>query len=139
MAKSATVSRKTPKAATEPRLGIFWLVDTELLTDSLPLSNCENDGDFRNYPGSHIDVWTRWEKIGRAPSQSEYEEFPRGRVTYNVKADTYALLADTCILKHKDLIAAIKREFYLPKKTSVCKDPHYRCFHCLHGNALDEE
>jgi hypothetical protein len=146
MTKSARSSRKASKAATEPRLGIFWLVNGELLTDSLPLRECENDGDFRNYPGSHIDVWRQWQRIGKAPVESVYEEYPRGRVTQNAKADTYALLADKCILKHKDLIAAIRREFHLPKKTSVGGDKtsvggdsHYRCFHCLHGNALDEE
>ena len=139
MAKSTTSKRKVPKAPTEPRLGIFWLVNGELLTDSLPLSECEDDGDFRNYPASHIDVWTEWQRIGKAPSPSEYEEFPRGRVTHNVKADTFALLADKCILKRKDLIARIKRELHLPKQTSLGTDPHYRCFQCLHGNADDED
>jgi len=37
MTKSARNSRKASKAATEPRLGIFWLVNGELLTDSLIL------------------------------------------------------------------------------------------------------
>jgi len=31
MAKSATSNRRTPRAATEPRLGIFWLVKGSLL------------------------------------------------------------------------------------------------------------
>ena len=137
MAKSATSNRRTPKAATEPRLGIFWLVDGKLLTDSLPLSECEDDRDFRNYPASHIDVWTEWQRIGKAPSPSEYEEFPRGRVIHN--GDGFTIRADRCILKRKDLIARIKRELHLPKQISLGKDPHYKCFHCLYSNADDEE
>jgi hypothetical protein len=139
MAKSATSKRKASKAPTEPCLGIFWLVNGELLTDSLPLSECEDDGYFRNYAGTHIDLWQHWQQIGKAPSLSEYEEFPRGRCTYNKKSSTVALLADKCIRDNKALIAAIKRQFHLPKKTFVGGDPHYRCFHCLHGNADDEE
>jgi len=48
------------------------------------------------------------------------------------------LLADTCILKRKELIAKIKEELRLPKQTTLGTDPHYRCFTCLHGNN-DEE
>lgn len=106
--------------------------------DSSPLSECEQDGDHLNYPGSHIRVWERWQQLGKAPAETEYEEFPRGRTIYNALSG-FAILTDACIRKRKDLIAAITNEFHLPKKTSVGGDPHYRCFHCLHGNAEDEE
>ena len=127
---------KKNKAKAEARLGIFWLVDGNLLIDSAPLSECEQYGDHRNYPGSHINVWEQWQRVGKVPLESEYEEFPRGRVMYGT---TFTLLADRCILKRKDLIAAIKKELRLPKQTSLGTDPHYRCFRCLHGDANDEE
>lgn len=129
-------SGKNRKTEVESRLGIFWLVDGKLLIDSAPLSECEQYGDHLNYPGSHIDVWERWKHIGRAPAESEYEEFPRGRVMYGT---TFTLLADRCILKRKDVIATIKDELHLPKKTMLGTDPHYRCFHCLHGGSDYEE
>jgi hypothetical protein len=136
MAKSVTNSRKNQKPAAEPRLGIFWLVNGKLLIDSAPLSECEKYGDHLNYPGSHIHVWERWRQVGTAPVESEYEEFPRGRVMYRT---TFTLLADRCILNRKELIAEIKKALCLPKQTSLGTDSHYRCFHCLHGNADDEE
>jgi hypothetical protein len=137
MAKSGTSRRKTAKSATEPRLGIFWLVKGKLLIDSVALAECEKYGDHLNYPGSHIRVWERLQKVGIAPVESLYEEYPRGRA---VRSSTgFSLLADRCILNRKDLIAAIKKELYLPKQTSLGTDPHYRCFQCLHGNADDEE
>ena len=139
MAKSVASSRKAAKPATEPRLGIFWLVDGKLLIDSAPLSECEEYGDHLNYPGSHIDVWERWKRIGSAPEESEYEEYPRGRVMCDKNAKEFTLLADRCILKRKDLIAEIKKQLCLPKQTSLGTDPHYRCFQCLHGNADVEE
>jgi len=130
-------SRKNRKAEAEPRLGIFWLVDGKLLIDSAPLSECEQYGDHLNYPGSHIDVWEQWKRIGEAPAESEYEEFPRGRLTYNAKSG-FMLLADMCILKRKGVVATIKNELHLPRQTSLGTDPHYRCSTCLYGTSEDD-
>jgi hypothetical protein len=138
MAKPAKLSRKEAKPAAEPRLGIFWLVDGKLLIDSAPLSECEQYGDHRNYPGSHSDVWELWLRVGKAPAPSEYEEFPRGRTMYSTSTNTFTLLADRCILKRKELIAKIKEELRLPKQTPLGTDSHYRCFHCLHGSQEEE-
>ncbi len=129
---------KKNKSKTEARLGIFWLVNGRLLIDSAPVSECERYGDHLNYPGSHIRVWERWQQIGKAPVESEYEECARGRVMCDMKTKRFTLLADRCILKRKDLIAEIKKQLCLPKQTSLGTDPHYSCFHCLHGNADDE-
>ncbi len=137
MPKRATGRKNHPK--TEARLGIFWLVDGKLMIDSAPLSECEEYGDHLNYPSSHIRVWERWQQIGKAPVTSEYEEFPRGRVMCDKQGEKFTLLADRCILKRKDLIAAIKVELRLPKQTTLDGDPHYRCFRCLHGIKDDEE
>ena len=130
---------KKKKGNTGARLGIFWLVDGKLLIESAPLSECEQYGDHLNYPGSHVHVWEQSLRIGKAPAASEYEEFPRGRVIHDMKTKQFSLLADKCILKHRGIIAAIKKELRLPKQISLGTDPHYRCFHCLHGNTLDEE
>jgi hypothetical protein len=137
MTKSS--SRGTAKPATEPRLGVFWLVSGRLLIDSAPVSECERYGDHLNYPSSHIRVWERWQQIGKAPVESEYEEYARGRVMCDMKIKRFTFLADRCILKRKDLIAAIKKELHLPKQTALGTDPHYRCSTCLYGNADDEE
>ena len=139
MAKSAIGRGRNARPATEPRLGIFWLVDGKLLSDSAPLSECEQYGDHLNYPGSHIDVWEHWRQAGKAPAESEYEEYPRGRVMCDITTKKFTLLADRCILRRKDLIETIKDELHLPKKTTLGTDPHYRCFTCLHGCESEEE
>jgi hypothetical protein len=120
-------------------LGVFWLVDGKLLIESAPLSECEQYGDQLNYLGSHIRVWERWQEYGKVPAETEYEEYARGRAMCSPSTNTFTLLADRCILKRKELIAAIKNELHLPKQTSLGTDPHYRCFRCLHGNAHEEE
>src|SRR5690348_13492145 len=131
MPKSDASKKNSAKA--EARLGIFWLVNGELLIDSAPLSECEKYGDHLNYAGSHIRVWQHWQQIGKAPVESEYEEYARGRVMCDIKTKRFTLLADRCILKRKDLIAAIKKELRLPTQTSLGTDPHYRCSTCLYG------
>lgn len=128
---------KKDNAKTEARLGIFWFADGELLIACAPLSECEHYGDHLNYPDSHIRVWERWQEVGKAPAETEYEEHARGRAVYDTKTKRFTLLADRCILKRKDLIATIKDELHLPKQTTLGTDPHYRCFTCLHGT--DEE
>jgi hypothetical protein len=42
-----------------------------------------NIGQRHSTTASHIDVWERWRLGGKVPGESEYEEFPRGRVMYN--------------------------------------------------------
>jgi hypothetical protein len=137
MTRPVKRTRKESKPTAKPRLGIFWLVDGKLLIDSVPLSECEHYGDHLNYPGSHIRVWEDWQKVGKAPVESEYEEYARGRVMCDTKAKRFTLLADRCVLNRKELIAEIKKALRLPKQISVGTDAHYRCFRCLH--AADEE
>jgi hypothetical protein len=127
---------KEHDAKTEARMGVFWLVDGKLLIESAPLSACEQYSDHLNYLGSHI--WECWQEFGKAPAETEYEEYARGRAMYSPSTNTFTLLADRCILKRKELIAKIKEELRLPKQTTLGTDSHYRCFHCLHGSQ-DEE
>jgi hypothetical protein len=129
--------RKRPKPV-EPRLGICWLLQGKLLFDSLPLSESAQYHKYRIYPGSHIAVWEEWQRLGKAPTESEYEEFPRARLTYDTSTKIFTLLADQCILQRKDVIATIREEFHLPKRITLGTDSHYRCFHCLYGSVEKE-
>jgi hypothetical protein len=117
----------------ESRVGIFWLINTNLLIDGTPLSEAEQYGDFLTHPRGHAEVWERYQRNGTVPPETEYEEAPRGRVMYNTKTCQFTLLADRCILKKKALVTQIKKEMCLPKNTEVGGDPHYRCSNCLRG------
>jgi hypothetical protein len=139
LAKSAVIRAMKARTAKEPRLGIFWLVKDRLLIDSAPLSECETYADHLIYPSSHVHVWEKWQKVGKAPTDSDYDEYARGRVMCNAKKNEFTLLADRCILKQKKLISEIKKLFYLPARTLLGTDLHYRCFQCLHGNEDVEE
>ena len=78
-------------------------------------------------------------RLGEVPPEYEYEEYPRGRVMHHPSSSEFMILADECILDHKDLIAQIKGALHLPAKTKIGSDPHYRCFACLYGKDEDDE
>jgi|SRR5208283_731102 len=123
----------------EPHLGIFWLVDGMLIFDSSPLSEAELYGDHMNHPHGHVHVWEEFERSGRVPRGSEYEEYPRGRVMFDTKNKNFSILADKCILKDKGLIAQIKEDLHLRKSVTTGTDPHYRCPLCLRGKKTNED
>jgi hypothetical protein len=122
-----------------PHLGIFWLVNGKLILDSSPLSEAEPYGDHMTHPQSHDNVWAKFERSGRVPRGSEYEEYPRGRVMLDKTDESFTILADNCLLKRKGTIAQIKRALRLPNKVKLDTDSHYRCPRCLHGNQTNEE
>ncbi len=130
------MSKKEPD---EPRVGIFWLVRDKLLFDSTPLSGAELYGDHLTHPRSHIDMWAQFQRLGQAPPESEYEEFPRGRVMYHPALEESTILADQCILSRNDLVAQIKEALHLLQGTKVGTDPHYRCFRCLYADDMDDD
>ena len=131
--KPGTKEKDRPNPNQEPQVGIFWWVAGELIFDVTPLGQAERYGDHLTHSGSHIDVWERLQQTGKVPHEAEYEEYPRGRVTYEVETATFSLLADRCILGRKDLVLQIKERMHLPKKTLTWTDSHYRCSECLRG------
>jgi hypothetical protein len=115
----------------EPQVGVFWLVGGKLLIDSTPVSAAEPYGVHLTHPRSHLEVWTLLQRSGKVSSESEYEEFPRGRVIYGTKTRRFTLLADKCILKEGDLVKRITSDMSLPNDAKIGPDSHYRCFACL--------
>jgi hypothetical protein len=130
---------KRKKSDQAQYVGIFWLVHGKLVIDSTPLREAEPYGDSLTHPRSHIDVWAQFQRIGKVPPESEYEEYPRGRVMHHPKSGEFTILTDPCILARKDLITQIKDALHLPKQTALDTDPHYRCWSCLYGKQIDDE
>jgi hypothetical protein len=119
---------------TAPRVGIIYLLGEELLINSTPLAQAGRYGDFRIHERGHIDYWAELVKSGHVPN-TEYEEFPRGRVAYHTKSGKFALLADQCILSQEDIVSKILSQLNIPpKEIEMGTDSHYRCFRCLGHN-----
>jgi len=134
-------STRAPQSKIGPELhvGIFWLLDGTLLTDSTPLNQAEPYGDQLTHPRSHIDVWDCWQKLGKVPVDVPYEEPPRGRVVFNRKTSQSVLLADKCILERKSIVAEITKALVLPKNVTLGSDSHYRCSKCLYGSDTEQD
>jgi hypothetical protein len=116
------------------QLGGHWIVEGKLLIDCTPLSKAEEYGYFKIYSDEHLCVWERFQQSGIAPPDMEYEEAPRGRVSYNMKTRRFVFLADRCVLRKKNVVKTIMADLNLPSgHTDEGTDTHYRCFACLRG------
>jgi hypothetical protein len=125
------MQKRKSAEASAPRVGIIYLVAGELFIDATPLAQAGRHGDCAIHERGHISYWAELIRSGRVPD-SEYEEFPRGRVAYDIKAGKFMLLADECILRRKGIVGKILSRLHIPpKNTEVSTDSHYRCFHCL--------
>jgi hypothetical protein len=130
---SKTVKRKHKRGSQQAKqcVGIFYLVGGKLWLDATPLPRAGSFGEFAIHERDHISYWAELVKTGSVPD-SEYERFPRGRVSYNEKTGKFTLLADRCILGRKSLVSRILSGMNLPlKDTEPGTDSHYRCFRCL--------
>lgn len=123
----------------EACLGIFWLVEGKLVIDKLPLSSAETYADHLTHPNKHISVWETLRQSGKVPSDSEYEEYARGRVTYHSALKEFTILADRCILKRRSLIAEIKEALHLRRNVKLGPDPHYKCPFCTRKKQTEED
>jgi len=79
----------------------------------------------------HYQYWAQLVNSGDV-RDAEYEEHPRGPVSYNEKTRKYTVLADRCILGRKNLVSKILLRLHLPPKDAeIGTDSHYRCYRCL--------
>jgi hypothetical protein len=123
--------RKDTKPRPAPRVGIVYLVGDKLFIDSTPVAQAGTYGDYLFHERDHYQYWAQLVGSGDVPD-AEYEEHPRGRVSYNEKTGKYTLLADRCILGRKRLVRKILSGMHLPVRgTETGTDSHYRCHRCL--------
>src|SRR5665213_1697043 len=118
--------KRKNEESTSPRVGIIYLVGLELLIDSTPLAEAGHYGEFRIHECSHIAYWEQLVKSRKVPN-TEYEQFPRGRIAYHPKSGKFGLLADNCILRQEQLVGKILSQLNIPLKDTVMgTDSHYR-------------
>jgi hypothetical protein len=122
-------------------VGIFWAIADSnrswtFLTDATPLAEAEPYGDFLTHPRGHYDVWSNWQKLNpaallrqaipQAVAYHEYEDFPRGRIVFQIKSRQFIVYADRR-LQHPDVLTEIADLFALDPGTFVVRsDAHYR-------------
>jgi hypothetical protein len=136
------VSEKTPREM--PQLGIFWPVQmsnggARLLAAGCPLDQAEPYGDCLTYGPGHYKTWAHWPRdrtvdpaLRAIVRSHEYEDWPRGRIVFDLVRDLFILYADRKLMTPA-IIARIKAQFHLPaERSEVTSD-----FHIETPNALE--
>jgi hypothetical protein len=87
-----TIAPKVALSATQPAVGIFWLVSGILVIDRSTLDKAETYGECLTHAGCHYERWQEWQALGGtslvsngypvAIASTEYDEWPRGRIVY---------------------------------------------------------
>ena len=130
--------RKLRRVAGTPEVGIFWLLGKRILLDTTSIEEAESWVEFKTHPRDHIIMWGVYQNAGVVSEDQEYEEVPRGRVSYDTRAEQYLFLADRCILTNKSLVGKIIGKMNLShKNTKIDSDAHYRCSKCMAAQAED--
>jgi hypothetical protein len=111
-------ARKKLRIASAPEIGIFWVIDEEPLIEGTPLNEAGERVDFFS-PKSHSESWPSLQRLGIVPRNSEYEDYPRGRVDYDKETRSSILFADNCILQDKPMVQKILSGFHLPSHTKT--------------------
>lgn len=103
------------KSLRESVVGVFYIINDEIYSDTTSLRNADEYGNFYNY-GSHYDFYydelvpyytdMPWLK------EIDYDYYPRGRVVYDRNQHKYILYIDPS-LENDHYINMIAREFGL--------------------------
>jgi len=116
------------------KVGIFFVVNGDLLFDAVPLEQGELYGDTVGF-SAHVDYWealapkTPMERLFKSHA---YDYYPRGRVVYFKDNNGLRLYADCCITE--DDIKKIVATFQLQSgRVTRRRDQHYQCARCNSG------
>jgi hypothetical protein len=115
-------------------VGIFWVVDNMLICVSRTLDEADSYGDCQTYELGHSEQWDLWQtenevwlianNIPTAVLESQYDDFPRGRVVKT--PDSFVIYGDRRLLFAKN-VEAIRIKFHLTQSVVEIKpDSHYR-------------
>lgn len=119
------------KASKYPEVGVFFVWESNLLVSSIPWTLNLVTYGFRTYCVSHPTFWKSLQDDGKVPQNITYNLVPRGRATFNEATGTFTLMADRCIVNHKDLVRAAINKLNLPLCAEVVADDQYLCAKCL--------
>ncbi|TPI59857.1 hypothetical protein FJ420_21330 [Mesorhizobium sp. B3-1-3] len=130
-----------PPEVTTAKIGLFWIVDDRsgrdtCLAEAIDISKGEVYGPSIVSPRGHYTFWSEMQRRGpgwlrsrglsAALLATEYEDWPRGRVSYSIDAERLILMADRR-LHTPSRIALIKQAFALRDGYfDVRSDSHYQ-------------
>ena len=123
-------------------VGPYWFVRDDsgkilLMAHRCTLAEAEEYGECLTCPHGHYDVWETWRaKCAEANvvgvlRDTEYEEWPRGRVVFNALRDQFMVYADRQISKSE--LQRVVEHFGITMDRAVfMRDGHYQSTRPLH-------
>ena len=128
-------SRAWVKQSSAPRIGIFWLVDGDVVEFADEARGIPVVSGFKDVSYDHATQWTQMQKLFPQFRMKEYYQVPRGRVV-GVGPSGYRLFMPPELLSDQSSISRILRVFGLTRNnTEVMGDEHYVT---EEGDAYDE-
>jgi hypothetical protein len=113
------------------KVGIFFKIENQFLTDAVPIADGEPYGEAVQY-GGHYDFHellipaTPFERRFKA---RDYDFYPRGRVVFFPATNLFRLYIDPCLAQ--DDIKRLTELFELTAaQIEIATDEHYRCARC---------
>jgi hypothetical protein len=115
----------------ESKIGIFYLINGRIVSETVTVSTIKPSGSVRAYPRQHYELWSELQKRDPDLCDLDCYALPRGRVLYNEKTKKFEILADRHILEKDGLVTRIVEDFHLEKSRVENRgDEHYRCAVC---------
>ncbi|MBJ6802762.1 hypothetical protein [Geomonas propionica] len=114
-------------------VGIYWFITpSEILQDSVPRTEGDDDGDFVNGPSGHYEFWEHLKTQIPNLKGTEYDRVPRGRVIYSKKDSTFLVYGSTETISNPQRRLIIERDFRLRgERVKYIQDSHYETDHLI--------
>ena len=114
------------RAAGTPEVGIWWFIDGKMVADSIPWTEAPEHAGFYNGNSDHHKLWTRVQRFLPKLRDSEYTDFPRGRVVYDKSKTNFMCYGSKKSTYSTPMRRRILTEFKLPlAQTKFLSDLHY--------------
>lgn len=114
------------KSASRPRVGIYWIVNNEVVDFSADVNEIPFIAGFKDGPYDHVGKWTQMVSLYPQLKKLEYFDIPRGRII-GAQDRRYRLFISPDDKNNSPMINKIIKVFSLPKNSvDIVADEHYQ-------------
>ena len=127
-------------------VGIWWLLDSKVIGNAIPLDSGYNDGNFIHYD-NFKNHSTEWHTVlqEQAPDDCDtiypkgFKSIERGRVVYNLRTMCYEIVCSEEVAINAEAIKSIVEFYDLSDcRYDIVTDRHYHIAELTGNPALDE-
>ena len=114
-----------------PEVGIFWLINREVLQDSVPWNESSGivmDGRYLNGPSDHLSFWKRAKRWLPEAGVRDHFFYARGRVIRDIEENVFIVVTTSAIVENPRAKVAIRESFSLPDDVRFESHSHYENF-----------